>query len=482
MFGWKLASGARLIRTVFIEVGRKNGKTEFAAGLALLLLVGDGEYGGQGYAMAVDRDQAKIVFNKALVMVGLSDRLAKHIEAQTSNLFCPQLMAIFRPISSTPASKHGFSPSFSIGDEIHAWPNGDLADVVHKGTAARRQPLEVLLTTAGAGRTGYGYEMHEYALKVLKGERIDPAFYAAIYSIGESDDWTDETVWPKANPNMPISPKIEFLRAECEKAKENPRLENEFKRYHLNIWTEQVTRWLSLAKWDAGFNTAAGDLPWQDLAESLRGRRAWSGVDLSTKIDLTALVHIIPPEDIDGRFYIVPRLFMPEEQIETAEKRDKLPYGEWVKAGAIFATPGDVIDYAFIEQQLRDDAELLSIEEVAFDPWNAAQFATRMQAEEMTMIEFRQGWSMSGPSKDLEALVISRRLAHGGHPALREQIKAVSVVTDPKGNIRPDKSKTTLHIDGIVAGVMGLGRALVAKPEQRSVYETRGIREIGVPA
>lgn len=477
VFGWKRADGTRLYRVVYIEIPRKNGKTEFAAGLAILLLLADGEFGGQGYIMAVDKDQAKIGFAKARVMVEFSEALGKNVESLATSLFCPELMASFKPLSHSPGSKHGFSPSYAIADEIHVWPDGELADVVHKGTGARRQPLEIYITTAGVRSVGFGWEMHDRALKVRDGLLVDPSFLPVIHAAGDEDDWTAEETWVKANPNIGTSPKWEYLRAECAKAQESPRLENEFKRYHLNLWTEQVTRWLDIADWDG----CAGDVPWQDLEHALKGQLAFGAVDLSSKVDLSALVYAFRGKQPGAACGVVARLYMPEDRVEFAEKRDRLPYADWIKQGAITTTPGNVVDYGFIEQRLMDDASRFQIQEVAFDPWNAMQFATRMMGEGMTMVEFRQGFgSMSEPAKEVEKLILSRKLFHGGHPVLREMAKAISIATDPAGNIKPDKSKATLRIDGIVAMIMAVGRGLVAPAPFRSVYEIRGIQSVAV--
>ncbi|QEX18508.1 terminase [Hypericibacter terrae] len=468
IFGWKKADGTRLIRVVYIEIPRKNGKTEFAAGLALLLLLGDGEFGGQGYAMAADKDQAKIVFNKASVMVQFSDLLMQHCEAFKTSVYCAQLMASFKPLSRMPGTKQGFSPSFAIGDEIHVWPTGELADVVHKGTAARQQPLEVYLTTAGIKGVGYGWELHDRALKILEGTLVDPTFLPVIFAANDNDDWlSDETV-AKVNPSIGISPKWDYIRAERAKAQESPRLENEFKRYHLNIWTEQVTRWIPIEAWDA----CAGEIAWQDLPAAMKGRRCFAAVDLSAKVDLSARVLAFPPETIGGLWHLVPRLYLPKQRVENAEKRDRLPYREWERMGALVLTPGDVIDYGYIEQQLMADAAEFQLVETGFDPWNAMQFAVRMQGEGLVMKEFRQGYgSMSEPSKQFEAEILAGRLRHGGHPVLREMVKAVSVATDPAGNIKPDKSAATLRIDGVVASIMGMGLAMVAPPAEPDIND-----------
>lgn len=461
VFGWKLPDGTRLIRDVYIEIPRKNGKTEFAAGLAILLLIGDGEFGGQGYALAADEEQAKIVFRKAGTMVGFSDALGIDIEVLKTALWVPELQASFKPLSSVANTKHGFSPSFSVADETHAWKDGEVAVVVHQGTGARRQPLEITITTAGIRNVGYGWELHDRAAKLIDGTLVDPRSHAVIYAADSDDDWTDEKVWAKANPNIGVSPKWDYLRAECAKALESPRRQNEFRRYHLNQWTEQVTRWIDLAQWDA----CAGPVPWQKLRTHLAGRTCNAAFDLSTKIDVTALLEVFKPRDgFDEPWFLLPTFFLPQDNLKKRMERDRLPYDQWAAEGALVLTPGNVIDYAFIEHRLAEDAKQFEIVDCAYDPWSATQTALRLQDAGLTMVEFGQGYkSMSEPSKELETMVIAARLAHGGHPMLREMAKAVSVATDPAGNIKPDKSKASLRIDGIVAAVMGIGRALTGE-------------------
>jgi phage terminase large subunit-like protein len=457
-YGWKRADGLRLIRSVYLEVPRKNGKTELCAGVSLLCLIGDGEFGGQGYAAAVEKDQARLVFDKASRMASMSEDLSRHLELLKTSIYCPELMASFKPLSSRPDSKHGFSPSFSIADEIHAWANGELAQVIRDGMGARAQPLSLEITTAGIKGWGYGWEVHDRAMKVLDGTLYDPSFLPVVFAADPDDDWTDERVWAKANPNLGVSPRLDFLREQCLRARESARLENNFRRYHLNQWTEQVSRWLAIAAWDE----SAGPASWRELEERLAGRRCFAAVDLSSKIDVTALVLVFPPAEPDGAWYVLPRFFLPAEDLEARIRRDRLPYDRWAAEGALTLTPGNVVDYGWIEERLRQDGRRFRIEECAYDAWNATQFATRMQDEGLAMIEFGQGFrSMSEPAKELERLVLQRRWCHGRHPVLREMAKAVSVVSDPAGNIKPDKGAATLRIDGIVAAIMALGRAMV---------------------
>jgi phage terminase large subunit-like protein len=422
-------------------------------------------------------------------MVQWSDELGKHLTCFRRSIFCQELMARFEPLSGTPEGKHGLNMSGLIGDEIHEWPDDRLYTFVHQSAASRRQPVEFLISTAGE-RKGYGWEVWQYDQKLLAGEIDDPERLVVVYAADPEDDWQNEETWYKANPNLGVSVKLEYLRAEAQKARELPRLENDFKRYHLNLWTEQAVRWLPLEAWDACGHpvaTADGTRPvwqrnerWREFEPMVRGMTAAAGLDLSSTTDLTALVWMFPPEEEGGRWIVIPRFFMPEARIPERSRRDRVPYDQWVKMGALVATPGNVVDYAWVKQQLYRDAEVFDCSAVAIDRWNATQIATEIRDEGLNAVLFGQGYaSMSAPTKELERLVLDLRLDHGGHPVLRWCAGNVAIDTDPAGNIKPAKDKSTERIDGIVAAIMGLGVALSVEPEGPSVYETRGLLAVG---
>jgi phage terminase large subunit-like protein len=476
-FGWRRLDGTRRYRRVIVWIPRKNGKTELAAGVSLLGLIGDGEMGGQGYSIATDKNQASIVFDKATTMVNLSDPLKRHLTCFKPSIYCAELNASFKPLSGKPKGKHGLSPSIVVGDEVHEWENGDLYTFVHQGTGARRQPLEFLISTAGT-KSGFGWELWDECQRILAGESEDEETLVVIFAADAEDDWTSEETWAKANPNLGISPKIDYLRAECAKAKQLPRLENDFKRYHLNIWTEQAVRWLPIEAWDrCGLDDPTGDVDrdgqrrvlndrWRDLEEGLATRRAFAGLDLSSTRDLTAWVIVIPPEEEGGRWIWLPRVFMPMDNIAERVKRDKAPYDLWVKSGAMVPTPGNVTDYSAIKKQIFKDCETFKIEQIAVDRWNASQLTVELQDEGLPVTLFGQGYfSMSAPSKELERQVIGGLLDHGGHPALRWCAGNVAVETDPAENIKPTKAKSTERIDPLVAGIMGTGVAMASSNE-----------------
>lgn len=495
LFGWKRKDGSRRYRRCYVWVPRKNGKTELAAGIGLLVLIGDGEMGGQVLSIAKDYEQAKIVFEKATVMVNWSEPLSNHLTCFKRSIFCQALMSRMEPLSGTATGKHGLNMSGLIGDEIHEWRDDRLYTFVHQSSASRRQPLEFLISTAG-DRSGYGWEAWNYCLKVLGGEVDDPETLVVIYAADPEDDWKDPATWRKANPNLGVSVKQEYLADEARKAAELPRLENDFKRYHLNVWTEQAVRWLPMDAWDEcghpppapktkGKRKAPAiaawqrNTRWQTLPEEMEGRQATVGLDLSSTTDLTALVWVFPPEDEDGPWVWVPRFFIPEARIAERVRRDKVPYDQWAKVGALTATPGNVVDYAYVKHQLYRDAEVYRCGAVAIDRWNATQISTEIRDEGLNAVLFGQGYaSMSAPAKELERLVLDRRLDHGGHPVLRWCAGNVAVDTDPAGNIKPAKDKSTERIDGMVAGIMGLGVAMAGEFEGPSVYETRGLLSV----
>lgn len=462
LFGWKRGDGLRRYRICYVWVPRKNGKTELAAGVALLMQLGDAEMGGQVFSIAADKDQAKLVFDKATAMVQWSPQLAPLLECLKTSIYCPELNASFRPLSGSPKGKHGLNMSGLVGDEVHEWPNDLLYTFVHQSSASRRQPLEFLISTFG-NKSGYGWDAWRYCEQVLDGTiRADDVLVVA-YRADPEADWTSPETWASANPNLGVSVKLEYLADECEKAKQNPRLENHFKQYHLNIWTEQAVRWLALSKWDR----CAGDTDWKSLETLCRGRQCFVGLDLSQTTDLTAECLVFPPDDEIAHWVFLWRFFVPEDRIAERVQRDRVPYDQWKRNGAIIATPGNVIDYGFVKEQLRRDAETFQIKSVGFDPWNALQVMIEMEGEGMPVEQVRQGYlTLSGPSKELERLLLAEAFLHGGHPVSRWCAGNVAVEQDAAGNIKPSKAKSTERIDGVAALVTALALAIGRQAEE----------------
>lgn len=475
LFGWKRADGTRLYRRAQILIAKKNGKTELGAGVALLMLTGDGEFGGQGFSIASDRDQAKIVFNKAAIMAAFSEELSAALEVFKTSIYCAELQASFRPLSRAPTGKHGFSVSFLVADEWHEWADDDAYDACRKNTAARSQPLEFLISTAGVRGKEPGWSMYDYARKVLEGAIEDPELLVVICEADAEDDWTDEATWAKANPHLGISPKIEFLRAECRKAQQSPRLENAFRRYHLNQWTEQAVRWLPMHHWKECSRAPDEEQLWRALEAEMAGRTCYGGLDLAATQDTNALCYAFPPEGGETRWTYLWRFFLPEDDLSERSDRDGVRYDLWARAGALILTPGNVSDYRAIRARIEADAKVFRIAALAIDRWNATQMSVELADDGLKVELFGQGFaSMSGPAKALEREVLEHTMEHGNHPIARWHAANAAVKSDPADNIKPAKDTSTGRIDGIVAQVMAKGIAQAGK-HAPSVYEQRGV-------
>jgi phage terminase large subunit-like protein len=342
-------------------------------------------------------------------------------------------------------------------------------------SANRIQPLMLFFTTADFDRPSICNEEYDYACKVRDNVIEDPSYLPVIYEAKTTDDWRDEKVWRKANPNLGVSVSLDYLRDECKRAQEIPAYENTFRRLHLNQRTEQDVRWLTLDLWDA-CGTAFDE-------SSLKGRACYAGFDLSSNTDVAGYDLLFPPEKDERLWYVLPRLYIPKDNAIKRERRDKVPYFAWAKEGYITMTPGNVVDYAYIKAQFEQDRKDFNIREVAFDRWNFEALRQQFLAEGMAdefFVAFGQGFaSMSAPTKELEKLLLARELAHGGHPVLRWMASNVAVESDAAGNVKPSKKRSPEKIDGIVMLIMALGRALVSAGPKISIYESRGLTVLG---
>ena len=465
VFGTVLDSGARQYRTVYVEIPRKNGKSELAAALALKLLFADDEPGAEIYGAAADRDQASIVFDVAVQMVRKAPGLAKRakIVESTKRILYPARNSFYRVLSAEHASKHGFNPHAVVFDELHAQPNRHLWDVMTTGSGTRWQPLVVAITTAGYDRTSICWEQHEYAQQILDGVIEDPTFYPVIFAADREDDWTDEAIWYKANPALGVFRDLEEMRVAFHKAKNMPAFQNTFRRLYLNQWTQQEDRWMDLGVWDE----SAGEV----YEEDLEGEIAYGGLDLASTEDMAAFVLVFPDED--ECYDVLPFFWLPEDAVARRTQKDNVPYQVWADNGLLEVTPGNIIDYRYILNRISELGERYYIQEIAFDRWGAQKIANELADAGFTVAQFGQGFAtMASPTKELMRLIKGRRLRHGGHPILRWQADNLVVRQDPSGNLKPDKGKSSEKIDGMVALIMGLDRAL---RNQASVYEDRGL-------
>lgn len=463
-------SDARQYTTGYVEIPKKNGKSELGAALALYMLCADGEQEAEVYSCASDRQQAGIVYNVAVSMVQQWPELARYIkiiESMKRMVYLPT-KSVYQVLSSDVKTKHGLNVSACVFDELHTQSTRDLYDVMTTGSGdARKQPLFFFMTTAGNDRHSICWEVHQYALDLLAGRKVDPTFYPLIYGLADDADWTDEANWYKANPSLDVTIDIEKVRDAFRTAKEDPAKENLFRQLRLNQWVSQSVRWMPMHRWDA----CAADV----RARDLEGRACYAGLDLSSTTDVTSLVLVFPPLDEDGCYEVLPFFWLPEETVPVRVHQDHVPYDTWSKQGLFELTEGNVIHYAEIERFIERLGERYNIREIACDRWEAVQMMQNLEGMGFTVIPFGQGFrDMSPPTKELMRLVLSEKMQHNGHPVLRWMMDNVFVRTDPAGNIKPDKQRSTEKIDGVVAMIMGLDRAMRGGGGG-SVYDDRGL-------
>jgi len=487
IFGTLRENGFRQYTTAYLEICKKNGKSELGAAIALYCLVADEEWSAEVYGCAADRQQASIVFDVAVDMVDQNKNLKKLIKpilSQKRLVYLPR-KSFYQVLSAEAYSKHGFNVSAVIFDELHSQPNRGLYDVMTEGSGdARSQPLYFLITTAGddPDRESIGWEVHQLGIDILTGAKIDPTFYARIYGIDKDNkriwmgreyeqletdvDWEDPVVWKKVNPSLMVKDgdngtiHMDKVKDQYTRAKGNFAREKNFRWLRLNSWEKiKTSRWLGLDFWDLCKDKVE--------LERLRGRECYGGLDLSSKIDMTSFCLLFPPDDINKKWIVLPWFWLPEDNLSDRVEHDKVPYDQWQQQGRLNTTPGNVIDYKFIEEFIIKLADKYDIREIGYDPWNAMQTAVRLEDEGLTMVEVRQGFkSMSPPMKEIEQICMGKKIIHGGHPVLRWNVGNVYVKMDENENIRPVKTKGTERIDGLVAMINAMNRAMLREEYQ----------------
>lgn len=457
IFGWKRADGTRRYRTAYIEIAKKNGKTTLASGIGLYLLVGDGEPGAEVYSVATKRDQAAMAHDEAVRMVRQSPALFKRlrINETTKTIYHEDSSSKYAALAADAKGSEGLNAHGLIVDELHAWTDRTFWDSLRYSGAARKQPLHFIITTAGiADTTSLGWQMHDYAEKVLEGTTEDEEFFVYMRNAPFDAPWTAET-FEAANPSYGTIIDPEEIAKAAETASERLWEENVFRRYRLNQWVQQAERAIDLVQWD----TCAGDVVEDDLV----GRPCYGGLDLASRIDLAAFILLFPPAREGDRWQILCRFWAPEA---IAEKRAKqkltVQFKVWAKQGHLVLTSGNIIDYDTIKAKILADGKRFDIRLIAADRWNLEYLRQKLEARGCPeIIECGQGYpDMSAPTKELLCMIAAQQLAHGGHPVLRWMAGNVTVTIDPAENIKPDRKKSTDKIDGIVALLMALKHAM----------------------
>ena len=453
IFGWVDSYGHRRFRTAYVEMGKGNGKSPLAALAGLYGLTMDGEVQAEVYSAAVTRDQANIMFRDARNMAEASPYIKARLEVLEHNIAFGD--SFFRTVSSEGRSLDGKRPHMTLLDEIHEHPNNIVLQKMRAGMKRRPQPLVFEITNSGSDRRTICWEHHEHSRNVVEGLTEDETWFAYVCGLDVGDDWTDELVWPKANPGLGtlILP-VNYLREQVKEALSIPSSANLVKRLNFCIWTEQADRWLDMTQWDA-----CGVM--QVSTESLAGETCFIGLDLASRHDFTAAVFYFPEGQV-----VIPLFWVPEDMSGRTEQERQV-IRNWADLGLVRLTEGNITDYDVVRADILREAEKYQVEELAYDTWNATQLATQLQIAGLDVVPMQQGGAaMSEAAKALAAMVAEGTLHHGGHPVLRYMASNVAVREDLQGNIRLDRDRSGDKIDGIAALTMAVARA--------SLYEASG--------
>jgi len=480
VFGWvryddDVSDYVRIISTLYVDLPRKNGKSTIAGGIGIYLTCADGEEGAQVIAAATRLEQAQFVFDPIKQLASLSPSLKPYVKAFKSKIVHRRTGSTFTAIASAGDAQHGADLHGGIVDELHLHKNRDLVEALETGTGSRSQPLIVFITTADAGKRNTPYDEKRMRVEQLaRGALTDPSMYGVIWAAEATDDPFAEETWRKANPGYGISPTRRYLREMANKAQDSPAQLASFLRLHLGIRTKQLSRYLELAAWDRNSGPAPID------EDTLAGAEAYGGLDLASVSDLCALCWAFPNAE-RTQYKLLWRLWTPEDNLEALDKRTAGMASAWVKAGWIKTTPGNVVDYGFLEADIKSDNEKFDVQELAYDRWNSSQLVNNLVEEGVPMVTMGQGYaSMSAPTKEVQRLMLTGTeevpvLEHGGNPAVRWMIDNLAVAMDPAGNVKPDKANSGDKIDAVDALVMAIGRTLAGEAEGDSIYETEDL-------
>lgn len=465
IFGWKLADGTRRFRYVYIEIARKNGKTALSAGIGLYMLFADGESRPEVYSAATVKDQAKICFADAVEIVKATD-LKNYLTPYRNSIVYELKGGTFKPLSSDYGTHDGLNPSCGIIDEFHAHKDSGMFDVIKSAFGARRQPLMFIITTAGFNKAGACYAYRDNVIKILRGINQDDTLFGMIYTLDKNEEWDIPKMWVKSNPNLGVSLSVDYLAGEIKDAKNRPEAVRNVMTKNVNLWVDAEKTWILDETWMQCVGSTT--------LEDLRGCDCWGGLDLSNVSDITAFVLLFNEND---KFQLLPFFWIPEEKMLEKVRKENINYDHWVREGFVKVTPGNVTDYDFVQADILRIIADYNLKSTAYDRWNSSQTIINLTDEGLTFNPFGQGYgSVSAPTKQFEALVLSERVEHFGNPVLRWMLSSTLIKTDPAGNIKPDKEKSTQKIDGIVSSIMALGEWMTAQADDDSnPYNDRGL-------
>ncbi|MFF1709308.1 terminase large subunit [Streptomyces sp. NPDC058268] len=474
VFGWvrwddEAEGYVRIVRKLYVDVPRRNGKTTLSGGIAVYLMAADSEPGAQVYAAATSEKQARYTFDPIKTIAERAPALKGNVKAYTKKITHPASGSYFTVVSSVAEALHGANVHGGIIDELHVHKSPDLVETIETGTGSRRQPLVVIITTADEGKQESIYDRkRQYVEQLARGALHDPDTYGVVWGADEADDPFSVQTQRKANPGYGISPSAAYLKGAAAEAQQSPADLAKYLRLHLGIRTKQSTRFLTMDAWDR--NAGMVD------EEALAGRDTWGGLDLASSSDLCALCWLFP-NDEDGTLDALWRFWTPEDNLKALDKRTAGAATKWVRQGYLTATPGNVADYDFIVEQIKRDRDTFKVKSLGYDPWNASQLTNTLVAERAPMVKVRQGFATMSPVlKEIQRLVLqgtpqAPALRHSGHPVVRWCVDNLAVVMDPAGNVKPDKANSGDKIDGVSALATAMAEIVARPPKRRSAYE-----------
>ena len=465
IFGWMKADGTRRFRYVYVEIARKNGKTALSAGIGLYMLFADGEARPEVYSAATVKDQARICFSDAVEIVKKTD-LKNYLSPYRNSIVYELKSGMMKPLSSDYGTHDGLNPSCGIIDEFHAHKDSGMFDVIKSAFGARRQPLMFIITTAGFNKNGACYAYRSNVIKILQGINEDDSLFGIIYTLDSKEEWDNPKMWIKSNPNLGVSVFPEYLADQVNDAKNRPEAVRNVMTKNVNLWVDAEKTWILDDIWQKCIGTT-------DI-KSLRGCKCWGGLDLSNVSDITAFVLLFHEND---KFQLLPFFWIPEEKMLEKIRKENINYDKWSSLGFVKVTAGNVLDYDFVKADILQIVEKYDLQSTAYDRWNASQTIIDLQNEGMECSPFGQGYgSMGAPTKEFEKMVLTEKIEHFGNPVLRWMMASTVIKTDPAGNIKPDKEKSSQKIDGIVASIMALGEWMTAQSEEdNNPYNQRGM-------
>lgn len=472
LFGWKKRSdNTRRFRYAYIEVARKNGKSQLSAAIALYLQIADKEPGAQIYIAATKEMQARIVWGQASKMIDLSV-FKDQVEQFKSSVYCPALGSTLIPLGRDSRTQDGFSVHGGIVDEYHAHKNAEMLNVLSSGRGARRQPLILIITTAGHENGGPCKAESDRMKKLLRNELENDEIFAFIATVDNQEDWRNEDEWIKANPNWGVSVYVEGFRSSFKETIESPSKANEFQVKNLNIWMENVSRWVKSSSYDALDQTP------HDL-EALKGKRCFAGLDLGVTQDISVLSLAFylkdpaPGEELPD-IALLNYYWIPQDSVRERYLNDGVRYPDWVQEGYLRTTPGNTTRYDIIRAFINEAMQTYEIAELAVDQAHAAQLMVQLSDDGLNVVKHSQGlMSMTNPTKSLEELILSKKLKPGYDPVFRWMVLNTVVYADGNGNVKPMKNKSEEKIDGVVSAAMAVGRLLISPEPQNFVYNER---------